>query len=75
MARGVLRTHCRICDGHVDSVGPLSARGKCGTCGDRRLVENHRDLVAHSGPWFDYWRARTLASFGVVAVDAGRDAA
>lgn len=36
------------------------------------MVENHRELVAHSGPWFDYWRVRTLAAFGVVALDSGR---
>jgi hypothetical protein len=61
-----------VCDGHVDEVGKLSARGKCATCGDRRLQENHRDLVEHRGPWFGHWRRRTLAAFGVVEVDGDR---
>ena len=74
MARGVRRTDCRICERHVSACGPLSARGKCSACGDRRIIENHRELVAHSGPYFDRWRSRTLASFGIFALDERRPA-
>lgn len=73
--RGVTRTDCRVCGRHVSECGPLSARGKCGECGERRMRENHAQLLAHSGPFFLHWRTRSLAALGVVVVDTDRDAA
>ncbi len=39
------------------------------------MRENHAQLLAHSGPFFDHWLTRTRAAFGLVAVDSDRDAA
>jgi hypothetical protein len=50
----------------------LSARYKCAACGEAAMIENHRELLAHAGPRFAHWRRRTLAAFGVVAVDTDR---
>lgn len=38
------------------------------------MLENRRELVAHSGPHFDRWRSRTLAAFGIFALDESRPA-
>lgn len=75
MPRGVLRTGCVICERPPAEVGPLSSRGKCQGCGVARLIDNHVQLIEHRGPFFDHWRARTLAAFGVTSLDAGRDEA
>ena len=65
MAQGRKRTHCKLCDRHVDECGPLSARGKCRFCGDLRIIHNKRDLEEHSGVWFDHYRRQSLAALGV----------
>lgn len=36
------------------------------------MLENYRAMVASEGPAFDHWLKRTLASFGIVDLDAGR---
>jgi hypothetical protein len=33
------------------------------------MIENYRELRAHSGPWFQHWRRRTAAAIGAVLVD------
>lgn len=33
------------------------------------MVENHRQLVAHSGPWFTHWRRRTVEAVGGVLLE------
>lgn len=73
--RGHNGAFCHGCGKHRDEVGPLSARYKCAACGEAAMIENHRELVAHAGPRFAHWRRRTLAAFGIVAVDTDRDAA
>lgn len=75
MARGVRRTHCVTCSKPIADCGRLSTRGKCQECGDRRLIENAMQLHAHSGPFFDHWLRQTRRAFGLVEVDADRDAA
>ena len=70
MARGVLRENCIYCERHVSECGKLSLRGICLDCGSRREVDNYRDLRQHSGPFFDHWRKRSLAAFGVVMPDS-----
>lgn len=75
MARGVRRTHCGVCRKSIEEVGKLSTRGKCQGCADERMVENAAQLHAHSGPFFEHWLRRTRAAFGLVEVDADRDAA
>jgi hypothetical protein len=37
------------------------------------MLENFRAMIRHDGPAFDHWKRRTLASFGIVEVDAGGD--
>lgn len=69
MTRGVLRENCIYCGRPVSEVGRLSTRGRCGECADTRMIENYRDLHSHAGPFFDHWRRRTLAAFGVGLVD------
>lgn len=65
-----VRPHfCKICGGHDSQVGRVSMRGKCRYCGDERVVENHEQLRAHDGPWFEHWRRRTMAAFGIVLLD------
>lgn len=49
------------CGRTTDEVGPLSWEGLCPDCGDARRVANIRDLMDHSGPWFDHWR-RSMAA-------------
>jgi hypothetical protein len=71
--RGVLRTTCRICERPVSEVGGLSARGKCAECGNARLLANHEAMLVHRGPFYEHWKRRTLAAFGVVYLDAERD--
>lgn len=70
MARGVLRENCIHCDKHVSECGELSLRGICGECGAKRAIENYRDLRQHSGPFFEHWRRRSLAAYGVVMPEA-----
>lgn len=33
------------------------------------MIENHRQLKAHTGPWFAHWRRRCAAAIGAVLVD------
>lgn len=60
---------CRICGRHFSEAGTISVRGKCAGCGDERIVANHEQLRAHDGPFFDHWRRKMLAAFGVTVVD------
>jgi len=39
------------------------------------MLANAADLRAHSGPYFDHWRRRSLAALGVIVVDIDEDAA
>lgn len=32
-------------------------------------------MLTHRGPFFDHWRRRTLAAFGVTELDSSRDEA
>lgn len=75
MPRGIPRDECRVCERSTDEVGELSARGKCASCGNRRLEENNAQLRAHAGPFWQHWRRRTLAAFGVGLIDTDRDTA
>lgn len=56
---------CRICNRTRADGERFSARGKCPGCGDGRMIENYRQLAAHSGPHFEHWRRRCRAAFGV----------
>ena len=66
---------CRNCERHESEVGRISWRGLCSECGRERYMANHDQMLVHSGPFADHWRRRTLAAFGVVDLDAGRDEA
>lgn len=67
--RGRFRQNCRVCDGHRDVVGQLSARGKCSRCGLGRVAVNATQLHEHSGPYFEHWRRAMVACVGGVLVD------
>lgn len=69
MAQGRKRWTCKLCQRHVDECGPLSARGKCRLCGDLRIILNKQDLENHDGEWFDHWRRKSLAAYGVFVDD------
>ena len=43
----------------------FSRTGLCPRCSEVRMLDNHRDLKDHRGPFFEHWRRRTLAAFGV----------
>jgi hypothetical protein len=55
---------CRICGVSTFDGVHISARGKCPDCAEAREVANHRQLKAHRGPFFDWWRLRSLAALG-----------
>lgn len=55
---------CRICGASAFDGVHISARGKCSSCAEAREVANHRQLKAHTGPFFDWWRLRSLAALG-----------
>lgn len=56
---------CRRCPASVYDGTPISATGLCPECGRLALLENNRQLQAHSGPLFEWWRVRCLQAFGV----------
>jgi hypothetical protein len=70
MPRKHPRQRCRNCDRHRNEVGDLSTRGYCQGCGATLRAQNLVQLVAHDGPYFDHWRARSLAALGVPDLDA-----
>jgi hypothetical protein len=62
-------SHCRGCDRPRREGERFSARGKCVECGEGAMIENARQLAASSGPFFEHWRRRCAAAFGVTLVD------
>lgn len=62
-------SHCRVCGRPREEGERFSARGKCSECGDGRMLENSRQLAASTGPYFDHWRRRCAAAFGVTVID------
>ena len=69
MPTGVPIRACRHCGGPAEYRGQLTLSGYHIECAEARQREATRQLVAHSGPWFDHWRARCLAAFGVTLTD------
>ena len=37
------------------------------------MIENHRAMLRHDGPFAEHWRRRCLAAFGIVEVDERSD--
>lgn len=64
--RGHNGTECKGCGRPTSEVGSLSVRYKCAGCGEGRMIENYRQLTAHAGPHFDYWRRQCVAAFGAI---------
>lgn len=58
------RNECRVCGARWPYVS-VSARGLCPDHTRIRQHENVTQLREHRGPYFDHWRERTLAAFGV----------
>jgi hypothetical protein len=65
MPKGYPYVACRGCEKPITDRAELSATGLCADCGPRIQREATLQLVHHSGPYFDHWRARCLAAFGV----------
>jgi hypothetical protein len=63
--RRQIRATCFVCDRPRLPGERFSARGKCPDCGNDRMIQNVHDLEAHKGEFFDHWRKRCLAAFGV----------
>lgn len=61
--------HCRSCGRERPDGELYSRRGKCDECGEGHMIDNRRQLRAHSGPWFDHWRRKVAAAVGAVLVD------
>jgi hypothetical protein len=55
---------CKGGCGRTEADVALSWHGLCPDCGERRQIENRRQLVAHHGPHFDHWLHRIRASVG-----------
>jgi len=47
----------------------ISYRGLCEECAEAAMVHNNRQISAHSGPYFQHQRLRTLAAWGGVPLD------
>lgn len=47
----------------------ISARGLCPDHTRMRITDNLTQLREGRGPYFDHWRQRTLAAFGVGIFD------
>jgi len=63
------RVNCQACGKHESEVGPISWRGKCGTCGPAIAERANDELHNHAGPTFEHWRRRLAASVGAVIPD------
>lgn len=61
------RASCKLC-GTSAREAPISATGLCPECGDRRHLEHNEQMKRAAGPWFDYWRARSLATYSPTPV-------
>lgn len=60
---------CKVCGEIASDTVRISATGLCPLHSTVRLIENHQQLKGHNGPYFDHWRKRLLASFGVGLLD------
>lgn len=69
MPKGYPHTACRNCGKPVAARIELSRTGLCINCGPLIQAEATMQLVEHNGPWFDHWRARCLAAFGINLTD------
>lgn len=65
MRPGYRYHRCKLCGGHESEVGTISRRAKCELCATSRVVMNDLELHEKRGPFYDHWRARCLAAFGV----------
>ena len=63
---------CKVCGARSPAV-LISQTGLCPDHGAMRRNANLRDLVNHRGEYFDHWRRRCLAAFGVLQVDERGD--
>lgn len=59
------RKTCKDCGTRDEGGGGISAKGYCLEHAEARRIANNQQLIEHRGPYFDHWRARTLAAFGV----------
>lgn len=55
---------CVVCGREREPDETFSARGKCPDCGERLLLDNVRQMVAHEGPQWQSWRRAMARSVG-----------
>jgi hypothetical protein len=60
---------CKVCGVGAREGVSISQRGYCAMHWEERMIANHVQLKAHSGPFFDHWRRRSLAALGVIVLD------
>jgi hypothetical protein len=60
---------CKDCGRGAREGVTISQQGYCRDDWERRLRENNEQLRAHSGPYFEHWRRRNLAAFGIIVLD------
>ena len=63
--RDALRHSCKRCGKLRNPDERFSVRGRCQACGEEPMVANANQLREHRGEFFDHWRKRCLAAFGV----------
>jgi hypothetical protein len=63
------KTFCKDCGGNEKDVGLMSWNGLCRTCGERRMIENNRQISAHQGPYFLRQRHQTLRAWGGIPAE------
>lgn len=52
-----------MCGGNVDDVGPLSARGKCESCGVELVTEAVDAMFSAQGEVYERWQSKTRRGF------------
>lgn len=67
--RGDRATFCKTCGKPRKQGEMFTARGNHIACGDALMRTNAIQLHQHNGPFFDHWRKRCLAAFGVTVLD------
>jgi hypothetical protein len=68
--RRIRHRRCKHCGVIGTPYAPISSRGKCGPCGERRAAECIRDQHDRSGPFYELWAIRSLEA--AIAATGGR---
>lgn len=58
--------NCKKCGGHIDQVGPLSARKLCENCGIGEMERNAYGLANYETEALTRWRRGMARSIGAI---------